>query len=155
MKTCKKKCLLLALVMIMVIQSALPASAATRWYTYNRCANTTVQINVGKAGNYKILSQEKGVLNLYNWLRRKYDKTAQAYGSYRVTIVQVKDANGRSINKKICTNRLWASGEMHIKLTKGTYRVTVRGLGYVSFKAAISAFHEVRCWKKLPRWRLM
>ena len=154
MKKMHRKAVILVLVMVMIVGSALPAQAASKWYGWNRCTNTTIQFSTGKTANYRILTQKKGTVLLRNTITGKTNKSMQAYGTYRVTIVQIRDANGRTCNKKICTNSAWISQYFNKKLTKGTYRVTVRGLGVVTPARAVLGSYTASCWKSVPVWRV-
>ena len=144
---------LLTIIMTMLAVAAVPASADT-WYTYKPCTTRTVQFSVPRYGSYYIATQRKGKVNMYNSFKRKVDMVCNAYGTYYVTITQIRDAYGRTVNGKICKNRLWASSRLTARLNKGVYQMSVRCLGVLSPAEVLKGIRRVSCWNTYPIWKV-
>lgn len=155
MKKHLKKVMTLVLICATLVMSALPASAASGgWHNWGCCKTETVQFSCGSNATYRVLTQQKGTIALYNTFKRKVTTTGQSYGTYRVTIVKIKDARGRKVNQVICKNKFWTSGSLNAKLAKGTYKMTVKCVGYVPSAKETFGPYSGRYWKAYPRWKV-
>ena len=155
MKKHLKKVLALVLICAALISSSMPAAAASGgWHNWGCGKCETVYFSTGKTATYRVLTQQQGLMNLYNTFKRRVTTTGYANGSYRVTIVQVRDSRGCAVNKTICKNRLWASSGLNAKLTKGTYKMTVRSLGYVTPSKCIWGPYTPKSWRYYPKWKI-
>ena len=149
-----RRLLPLFLICVMLLGNSISASAAVRWHNWGCGRCETVLVSCGGNGTYRVLSQQKGTIALYNSFKRRVTTTAQSYGSYRVTIVKVRDAYGRRVNQVVCRNWFWMTGTLNARLTKGTYQVTVRTIGYVPSAKQTMGPYIGKYWKCYPRWRI-
>ena len=161
MKSTVKKAAAMILLMTVILSLALPAFAANPWYTYQgsgyRTRTLSVRLtrnrNASRWLNTTLLTQTAGTVVMRNRYSG-WEKLISANGTYYVTIVQTRDAYGRRVNKRVCTNRFWTGQRFNVALSAGEYRVSVRSVG-CSYNAtrALANYYAHR-WYTYPRYRV-